>query len=76
MGIGQPIRSSMPCTRAVLARRAVQRVEDEIGLRRGKARGDVAAHVDPGDAVAERLERIGAPVPDRSDTGVRRTSRP
>ena len=47
---------------AVLAGRAVQRVEDEIGLRLGKARGDVAAHVDAGDAVAVRLERIGATV--------------
>ena len=62
MGIGDAHQVEHALHAAVLARRTVQRVEDEIGLRRGKARGDVAAHVDPRDAVAVRLERIGATV--------------
>ena len=44
---------------AVLAGRAVERVEHHIGPRLGQPRGDVTVHVDPGDAVAERLQCLG-----------------
>ena len=46
--------------RAVLAERAVQRVEGDIGLELGKHGADVAADVDARDAIAFRLKRVGA----------------
>src|SRR5229473_2193629 len=48
--------------RAVLAARAVQRVEDDVGARRerGEERFEVARHVDAAYVVADRSQRVGA----------------
>jgi hypothetical protein len=47
----------MPCT--LPSSPAVERVEHEIGLGLGQLERDVATHVDPGDAMTERLQRVG-----------------
>jgi hypothetical protein len=46
--------------RAVLARAAVQHVESDVRLECLQQRGDVAADVDAGDAIALPLQRLGA----------------
>src|SRR5690606_6078292 len=44
---------------AVLAERAVQRVEGDIGLELEKHGADIAADIHARDAIAFRLERVG-----------------
>ena len=46
--------------RAVLARAAVQHIERDVGLERREHARDVAADIDPGDAIALPLRRVGA----------------
>ena len=46
--------------RPVLAAEPMQRVEGDVGLEAGERVGDAAIDVDAGDAIALRLERIGA----------------
>ncbi len=48
--------------RAVLARPAVEEVESDLGFRRRESCGDVRSDVDPGDAVAEPVQRVGTSV--------------
>lgn len=59
MGIGEAHQIEHPLYRPVLPRHAVERVEDDIGLGLMQAHGDIAAHVDAGDAVALAFQRIG-----------------
>jgi hypothetical protein len=63
--IGQPHQIEHPLHRAILAGNTVERVEHDIGLGLGEAQRNVAAHVDPGDAMALALERIGHAAPAR-----------
>ena len=59
MGVAEPHQVHHALHRAVLAGRAVERVEHDVGRGLGEPRGDVAVHVDPGDAMAAALERVG-----------------
>ncbi len=52
--------SRMPCIAAVLAEPAVQRVEGDVRTQRGERLADLPVDVDPSDAVALMLERLGA----------------
>ena len=63
MGIGQAHQVHHALHRAIFARDAVQRVEDDVCLRFGKALRHVAVHVDAGDFVAARLQRLGHTLP-------------
>ena len=59
MGIFEAHQVHQPLHRAVLAGRAVQRVEHHVGRGLEQPLGDVAAHVDPRDAMAAALQRVG-----------------
>ena len=59
MGVSEAHQVHHALDGAVLARRAVERVEHDVGAQVGERRGDVAVHVDPGDAVAAAFERVG-----------------
>ena len=59
MGVGQAHQVEHPLNGAVLARRAVERVEHQVGLSFRKTQCNVAIHVDPRHPVSEALERIG-----------------
>lgn len=48
----------MPCT-VPSSRHAMQRVEHNIGRGFGQPCGNIAAHVDPGHAMATFLQRLG-----------------
>ena len=69
MGVGDFEIFQDALDRAVLAERPVQRVEGDVGLELGQDGGDVAADIDPRDAIAFRFQRIGAGFPDDRDTG-------
>ena len=59
MGVSQPHQVHHALNRAVLARRTVQRVEHKVRRCLGQFQRNIATHVDAGDAVAARFERIG-----------------
>ena len=59
MGIFEPHQVEHALHRAILARDAVERVEHDVGLCRGKPLRDIAVHVDARDAMAARFERVG-----------------
>ena len=63
MGIGNFEIFEDALDRAVLSERAMQSVEGDIGTKLGKHGGDIAIDVDARDAVAFRLQRIGARSP-------------
>ncbi len=59
MGVGEVHQVHHPLDRAVLPRRAVQRVEHDVGLGLSQPERHVAIHVDPRDLVSARLKRVG-----------------
>ena len=59
MGVGHTHQVHHALHRPILARHAVERVEDDIGCGLRDARGDLAIHVDPGDAVPALFQRLG-----------------
>ena len=59
MGVAEAHQVHHALHRAVLAGRAVKRVEHHVGADLAEPRGDVAVHVDPGDLVAAALQRVG-----------------
>ena len=60
MGVRNSQDLEQTLDRAVLADRAMQRVEGDVGLQREQHFGDVAADIDARDAIAARLQRVGA----------------
>ncbi|MCY1172909.1 hypothetical protein D9M73_130530 [compost metagenome] len=58
MGVGQPHQIEHALHRTVFARRSVQRVEHDVGFGFGELDRDIARHIDRGDAVPERLQRL------------------
>ena len=60
MGVGDAQDLEHALDRAVLAEASVQGVEGDVGLQPGERVGDRAVDVDAGDAIADRLERVGA----------------
>ena len=59
MGVADAHQVHQALDGAVLAGRAVEGVKHHVRLHRGEHLGEVAIHVDAGDAVAEALQRIG-----------------
>ena len=68
MGVGQPHQVEHPLHRAIFARHAVERVEHDIGLGLGETQRNIAAHIDPGDAVTLASSASATPVPLDSET--------
>ena len=65
MGVGDAEIFEDALDGAVLAERAMQRIERDVGLQRGKHRADIATDVDAGDLIAFLLQCIGAGIPGR-----------
>ena len=59
MGIGQAHQVHHALHRAILARHAMERVEDDIGRSFGKTLRDLPVHVDARDPMAARFQRLG-----------------
>ncbi len=57
MGIGNPDRLQHALNGAVLARPPVQHHQRHVGLQLIEHGGDIALHIDAGDAIALALER-------------------
>ena len=68
MGIGDAKRLQQALDAAVLAVAAMQGVEADIGPELGEARGDVAADIDAGDAVALPSSASAQAAPELSET--------
>jgi hypothetical protein len=58
MGVAKPHQVHEALHGPVLARNAVERVENDIGRSLDEPRRHLPVHVDPGDAVATLLERL------------------
>ena len=72
---GTPSTSEQLLHRPVLAVGAVQGDERDVGRRLAHARDEMVADIDRHDLVAEALERVPDPRPDRSET-LRSSERP